>query len=105
MDSGRRVKSDPSAYAADRESRYRDARRGRAALRATGTPHAVEPRTKSSRKPRRRALIGVEPFPYDKSPSNMLNSSVLVLNRSYLPVHVTTARRAFSLIFRAPRWP
>jgi 5-methylcytosine-specific restriction endonuclease McrA len=29
----------------------------------------------------------------------MLNSSVLVLNRSYLPVHVTTARRAFSLIF------
>ena len=29
----------------------------------------------------------------------MLKSSVLVLNRSYLPVHVTTARRAFSLIF------
>jgi 5-methylcytosine-specific restriction endonuclease McrA len=29
----------------------------------------------------------------------MLNSNVLVLNRSYLPVHVTTARRAFSLIF------
>ena len=29
----------------------------------------------------------------------MLNSSVLVLNRSYLPVHVTTARRAFCLIF------
>jgi 5-methylcytosine-specific restriction endonuclease McrA len=29
----------------------------------------------------------------------MLNSGVLVLNRSYLPVHVTTARRAFSLIF------
>lgn len=30
----------------------------------------------------------------------MLNSSVLVLNRSYLPVHVTTARRAFSLIYQ-----
>ena len=30
----------------------------------------------------------------------MLNSSVLVLNRSYLPVHVTTARRAFTLIFQ-----
>jgi len=29
----------------------------------------------------------------------MLNSSVLVLNRSYLPVHVTTVRRAFSLIY------
>jgi 5-methylcytosine-specific restriction endonuclease McrA len=30
----------------------------------------------------------------------MLNSSVLVLNRSYLPIHVTTARRAFSLIYQ-----
>jgi len=30
----------------------------------------------------------------------MLNSSVLVLNRSYLPVHVTTVRRAFSLIYQ-----
>lgn len=30
----------------------------------------------------------------------MLNSSVLVLNRSYLPVHVTSARRAFSLLYR-----
>ena len=30
----------------------------------------------------------------------MLNSSVLVLNRSYLPIHVTTLRRAFSLIFQ-----
>ena len=33
----------------------------------------------------------------------MLNSTVLVLNRSYLPVHVTTARRAFSLIFSGHR--
>jgi 5-methylcytosine-specific restriction endonuclease McrA len=30
----------------------------------------------------------------------MLNSRVLVLNRSYLPIHVTSARRAFSLIYR-----
>jgi len=30
----------------------------------------------------------------------MLNSSVLVLNRSYLPVHVTSARRAFSLLYQ-----
>ncbi len=29
----------------------------------------------------------------------MLNSSVLVLNRSYLPIHVTSARRAFTLIY------
>jgi len=30
----------------------------------------------------------------------MLNSSVLVLNRSYLPVHVTSAKRAFSLLYQ-----
>ena len=30
----------------------------------------------------------------------MLNTSVLVLNRSYLPIHVTTVRRAFSLIYQ-----
>ena len=30
----------------------------------------------------------------------MLSSNVLVLNRSYLPVHVTSVRRAFSLIYR-----
>lgn len=29
----------------------------------------------------------------------MLNAAVLVLNRSYLPVHVTTARRAFTLLY------
>lgn len=29
----------------------------------------------------------------------ILNSSVLVLNRSFLPVHVTSVRRAFSLIY------
>jgi 5-methylcytosine-specific restriction endonuclease McrA len=30
----------------------------------------------------------------------MLNSSVLVLNRSYLPIHVTSARRAFSMVYQ-----
>ena len=30
----------------------------------------------------------------------MLHSNVLVLNRSFVPVHVTTARRAFSMIFQ-----
>jgi 5-methylcytosine-specific restriction endonuclease McrA len=30
----------------------------------------------------------------------MLNSSVLVLNRSYLPIHVTTARRAFAMVYQ-----
>jgi 5-methylcytosine-specific restriction endonuclease McrA len=30
----------------------------------------------------------------------MLNSNVLVLNRSYLPIHVTSVRRAFTLIYR-----
>ena len=29
----------------------------------------------------------------------MLNSSVLVLNRSFLPIHLTSVRRAFSLIY------
>ncbi len=30
----------------------------------------------------------------------MLNSSVLVLNRSYLPIHVTSVKRAFALIYQ-----
>jgi len=29
----------------------------------------------------------------------MLNSSVLVLNRSFLPIHITSAKRAFTLVF------
>lgn len=29
----------------------------------------------------------------------MLNSNVLVLNRSFLPIHVTSVRRAFSLVY------
>ncbi len=30
----------------------------------------------------------------------MLNSNVLVLNRSYMPIHLTSARRAFTLIYQ-----
>jgi 5-methylcytosine-specific restriction endonuclease McrA len=30
----------------------------------------------------------------------MVNTSVLVLNRSFMPVHVTTAKRAFSLLYQ-----
>lgn len=30
----------------------------------------------------------------------MLHSNVLVLNRSYMPIHVTSARRAFSLFYQ-----
>jgi 5-methylcytosine-specific restriction endonuclease McrA len=30
----------------------------------------------------------------------VLDSTVLVLNRSYLPIHVTSARRAFALVYR-----
>ncbi len=30
----------------------------------------------------------------------MLNTSVLVLNRSYLPIHVTSVRRAFGLLYQ-----
>jgi len=30
----------------------------------------------------------------------MLASQVLILNRSYLPVHVTTVRRAFNLLYQ-----
>ena len=30
----------------------------------------------------------------------VLNTKVLVLNRSYLPVHITSVRRAFSLLYQ-----
>lgn len=33
-------------------------------------------------------------------PPAVLSSSVLVLNRSYLPIHVTSVRRAFTLIYQ-----
>ena len=32
--------------------------------------------------------------------ANLLNSKVLVLNRSYLPVHVTSVKRAFALLYQ-----
>src|SRR5207247_7321724 len=32
--------------------------------------------------------------------ANLLNSRVLVLNRSYLPVHVTSVKRAFALLYQ-----
>src|SRR5206468_9352924 len=31
---------------------------------------------------------------------SVLNTKVLVLNRSYLPVHITSVRRAFSLLYQ-----
>jgi 5-methylcytosine-specific restriction endonuclease McrA len=31
---------------------------------------------------------------------DVLNATVLVLNRSYLPIHVTSVRRAFALVYR-----
>src|SRR6266849_4184774 len=37
--------------------------------------------------------------PYIPAP-NLLNSKVLVLNRSYLPVHVTSVKRAFALLYQ-----
>ena len=40
------------------------------------------------------------PIVYDGVASSMLNSNVLVLNRSYLPIHITSVRRAFSLIYQ-----
>src|ERR1700720_1543056 len=39
--------------------------------------------------------------------AGLLNSKVLVLNRSYLPVHVTSVKRAFALLYQgvAPAVP
>jgi 5-methylcytosine-specific restriction endonuclease McrA len=37
---------------------------------------------------------------YDDEPGRLLSSSVLVLNRFYMAVHVITARRAFILLYR-----
>jgi 5-methylcytosine-specific restriction endonuclease McrA len=42
------------------------------------------------------ASISVLPHPG----SSLLNSKVLVLNRSYLPVHVTSVKRAFALLYQ-----
>src|SRR5258706_16143910 len=32
--------------------------------------------------------------------AGLLNSKVLILNRSYLPVHVTSVKRAFALLYQ-----
>ena len=37
--------------------------------------------------------------------SLVLNTKVLVLNCSYLPIHVTSVRRAFSLLSKELRMP
>ena len=37
----------------------------------------------------------------ERNPGHALNTSVLVLNRAYLAVHVVSVRRAFGLLFRA----
>jgi 5-methylcytosine-specific restriction endonuclease McrA len=37
---------------------------------------------------------------FQVQPSALLNSRVLVLNRSYLPVHVTSVKRAFALLYQ-----
>jgi 5-methylcytosine-specific restriction endonuclease McrA len=34
------------------------------------------------------------------APASVLDTKVLVLNRSYLPVHITSVRRAFSLLYQ-----
>ncbi|MFQ5851905.1 MAG: HNH endonuclease [Candidatus Binatia bacterium] len=34
----------------------------------------------------------------------MLNTKVLMLNRSYLPIHITSVRRAFSLLYQGIAW-
>ena len=31
---------------------------------------------------------------------SILNTKVLILNRSYLPIHVTSVRRAFTLLYQ-----
>ena len=31
---------------------------------------------------------------------SLLNTKVLVLNRSYLPIHITSVKRAFSLLYQ-----
>jgi 5-methylcytosine-specific restriction endonuclease McrA len=45
-------------------------------------------------------LIAAVPVGYDLVPRLMLNSNVLVLNHSYLPIHVTSVRRAFCMIYQ-----
>src|SRR5258705_1214115 len=47
----------------------------------------------------RRCVDAPARFAYAPWARRMLDSNVLVLNRSYLPIHVTSVRRAFSLIY------
>src|ERR1700691_156561 len=39
-------------------------------------------------------------LPGQSSGMALLNSKVLILNRSYLPVHVTSVKRAFALLYQ-----
>jgi len=45
-------------------------------------------------------LIAAVPVGYDERLQHMLEANCLVLNHSYLPIHVTSVRRAFSLIYQ-----
>lgn len=45
-------------------------------------------------------MIAGVPVGYASPPQHMLDANVLVLNHSYLPIHVTSVRRAFSLIYQ-----
>ena len=45
-------------------------------------------------------MIAAVPVGYDEPPEHMLDANCLVLNHSYLPIHVTSVRRAFSLIYQ-----
>src|ERR1700674_3911292 len=42
----------------------------------------------------------VTTLPIQTNGAALLNSRVLVLNRSYLPVHVTSVKRAFALLYQ-----
>ena len=39
-------------------------------------------------------------YPATASTYSILNTKVLILNRSYLPIHVTSVRRAFVLLYQ-----
>ena len=43
-------------------------------------------------------------YAYSGQGNSMLNTKVLMLNRSYLPIHVTSVRRAFSLLYQGLAW-
>src|SRR5262249_56343260 len=72
-----------------RPRRPHPARRGRRRGRGGGAPRL-----------RGAGLIAMAGVGYDGRTRPMLNAHVLVLNHSYLPIHVTSVRRAFSLIYQ-----